>query len=53
MSDIQLGWLFRAVDGLGDSGFVIALSSQLDFVGLHRLEGLEGGEVWPSSADVL
>lgn len=29
---------------MGDSGLLRALSSQLDFVGLHRFEGL-GGEV--------
>ncbi len=37
-----------AILGLGDSGLFRALSSQLDFVGLHLLgsmvfEGLEGG----------
>lgn len=50
---IQSGWLLRAGVGLGESGFVIELSSQLDFVGLQRLDGLEGGEMWPSSAVVL
>ena len=51
---IQSGWLMRAGTGLGDSGFVIELSSQLDFVGLQRFDGLDGGDVvWPSSALVL
>ena len=50
MSAIQLGWLLRAAVGLGESGFVIELSSQLDFVGLQRFDGLDGGEVCASAA---
>lgn len=40
---IQLGCWAGAAFGLGDSGLLMAFSSQLDFVGLHRLLGLAGG----------
>lgn len=47
MSAIQLGWA-ECCEGLGDSGRERALSSQLALVGLHRLEGLSGGEQRPA-----
>jgi hypothetical protein len=54
ISTIQLGWLLRAAGaGFGVSGFVIALSNHVDLDGLHRFDGLDGGEAWPSSAVVL
>ena len=46
---IQLGCALIEDVGLGDSGFVRALSIQLDLVGLKRLEGLAGGDVALSS----
>jgi hypothetical protein len=48
ISAIHAGWAGGACFGLGDSGLLSALSNQLDFVGLHRFEGL-GGDV--SSCD--
>ena len=42
---IQFGCCGTLNLGLGDSGLLIAFSSQLDFVGLHRLLGLAGGLV--------
>ena len=46
MSAIQLGWVLRGPEaGFGDSGFVMALSNQVDFVGLQRFDGLAGGSV--------
>jgi len=43
---IQLGCEFRGEGlGFGDSGFVIALSIQVGFSGLQRLDGLSGGDV--------
>lgn len=48
MSAIQLGWLFLAAGtGFGESGFMMALSNHvdLDFDGLQRFEGLDGGDV--------
>jgi len=50
---IQPGCAFRAVLGLGDSGFVKALSIQLDFVGLKRLVGLLGGDAAAGSSAVV
>lgn len=46
ISAIHAGWAGGACFGfgLGDSGLLRALSNQLDFVGLHRFEGL-GGDV--------
>jgi hypothetical protein len=44
ISVIQAGCAGGACFALGDSGLLSALSNQLDFVGLHRLEGL-GGDV--------
>ena len=48
ISDIHAGCGGGAAFGFGESGLFKTLSSQLDFVGLHRLvsmvfEGLEGG----------
>jgi hypothetical protein len=37
--------------GFGDSGLFMAFSSQLDFVGLNRLDGLDGRS--PSSLKSL
>lgn len=53
MLAIQLGCVFFAALGFGESGLVSALSIQLDLVGLKRFEGLLGGDVAPSSAFVL
>jgi hypothetical protein len=48
ISAIHAGCAGGGCLGLGESGLLRALSSQLDFVGLHRFEGL-GGDV--SSCD--
>jgi len=50
---IQLGAVFFAGDNFGESGFANALSIQLVFVGLQRLEGLLGGDVAPSCSAVV
>jgi hypothetical protein len=50
ISAIQAGCWGGGSLGFGESGLLSALSSQLDLVGLHRFEGLGGGEF---SVDLL
>jgi len=51
ISAIHAGCAGADCFGLGDSGLLSALSSQVDFVGLHRFEGL-GGEKSSCSASL-